>query len=162
MPRPARKFFQKRKRQGKKDEFLWLISLSDLMILLFIFFVVLFAFTYQKVKSSDLARILTVVTEGEQGKTDIEKIIKISIDNIKPFKFNLEGVGVFPNHKYIKIIWIGIKNSEIIEKISKILNDKITKSIHDTKHQKNPSLSTEKGEGRIHYTPYPSFFENIG
>ena len=67
---------------------------------------------------------------------DIEKIIKISIEDIKPFKFNLEGVGVFPNHNYIKIIWIGIKNSEILEEISKILNDKITKIIPDKKHQK--------------------------
>lgn len=70
----VRKFSQKRKLRTKKDEFLWLISLSDMMMLLFIFFVVLFAFTYQKVKNSELMRILSVITEGEQGQTDIEKI----------------------------------------------------------------------------------------
>jgi len=72
----AKKFTQKRKLSTKKDEFLWLISLSDMMMLLFIFFVVLFGFTYQKVKNSELMRILSVVTEGEQGQTDIEKIKK--------------------------------------------------------------------------------------
>ena len=35
-------------------EFLWLVSLSDLMILLFVTFVVLFAFTYKKLKDAGL------------------------------------------------------------------------------------------------------------
>ena len=51
--------------------------------------------------------------------SDIEDIIKNSISDIEPFQFNLEGVGVFPNQKFLKILWIGIKNSEILEKISK-------------------------------------------
>jgi 2'-5' RNA ligase len=67
---------------------------------------------------------------------DIENIMKSSIVGIKPFQFNLEGVGVFPNQKYIKIIWIGIKNSEILENISKIIDEKITNIIPDKKHQK--------------------------
>ena len=60
-----------RKRQPLKmkpaenDEFLWLISLSDLMILLFIFFVVLFAFTRTKIKESDLLRIVATLRNDQ-------------------------------------------------------------------------------------------------
>ncbi len=38
-------------------EFLWLVSLSDLMILLFVFFVVLFSFSYTKLDAQDFAKI---------------------------------------------------------------------------------------------------------
>ena len=66
----------------------------------------------------------------------IEDVLKNSIDGIKPFQFCLEGVGIFPNQKYIKIIWIGIKNSEIIEELSKRINHKINLIITDNKSQK--------------------------
>lgn len=51
-------------RKKKKDdpgEFLWLTSLSDLMILLFVFFVLLFSFTYKKVKQSDFKEIVATI-----------------------------------------------------------------------------------------------------
>jgi len=67
---------------------------------------------------------------------DIENIMKNSLVGIKPFQFNLEGIGVFPNQKYIKIIWIGINNSEILEKISKRINEKIYSIIPENKQQK--------------------------
>lgn len=51
------KFSQKRK-PAESDEFLWLMSLSDLMILLFIFFVVMFSFTQGKLQQSDMQRIV--------------------------------------------------------------------------------------------------------
>ncbi len=52
------------KRVRKKEdsgEFLWLTSLSDLMILLFVFFVMLFSFTYKKVKQSDFKEIVATI-----------------------------------------------------------------------------------------------------
>ena len=39
----------------------------------------------------------------------IEEIINESVIGIKPFDIVLVGTGVFPNEKYIKVIWIGIK-----------------------------------------------------
>jgi chemotaxis protein MotB len=49
----------KRKDDG---EFLWLISFSDLMILLFVFFVVLFSFAQSKLEKSDARRIATAIS----------------------------------------------------------------------------------------------------
>mgnify|MGYP000016341641 CR=1 FL=1 len=52
-----------RNRKKKEDpgEFLWLTSLSDLMILLFVFFVMLFSFTYKKVKQSDFKEVVATI-----------------------------------------------------------------------------------------------------
>jgi chemotaxis protein MotB len=43
-------------------EFLWLVSLSDLMILLFVFFVVMFSFAYKKMKQADLKQMVAEIT----------------------------------------------------------------------------------------------------
>jgi len=50
---------------------------------------------------------------------DIEKILKASTVEIKPFEIKLKGTGVFPNQNYIKVIWIGLKNTDPITKIVK-------------------------------------------
>jgi chemotaxis protein MotB len=55
-----RRYFR-RKRQGESGEFLWLMSLSDLMILLFIFFVTLYSFAAQKMKQADIMNILSAL-----------------------------------------------------------------------------------------------------
>jgi len=55
-------------------EFLWLVSLSDLMILLFILFVVLFSFTYKKMKQSDFQRAAASLRNEEVKATPIEVV----------------------------------------------------------------------------------------
>ncbi len=51
--------------EGGDDEFLWLISLSDLMILLFIFFVVLYSFAAKTVKAVDMIRLAETMRTGK-------------------------------------------------------------------------------------------------
>jgi chemotaxis protein MotB len=48
-----------------EGEFIWLISLSDLMMLLFVFFVVLFSFTFRKLSASDFQRIKVAFNADE-------------------------------------------------------------------------------------------------
>lgn len=61
---------------GGDDEFLWLVSLSDLMILLFIFFVLLFSFTYRKISALDMARIAEIMRTGKELETPADKLKK--------------------------------------------------------------------------------------
>ncbi len=60
------KKFRRARRPGRpqdsEGEFLWLVSLSDLMILLFVFFVTLFSMTYKKLSTRELDKIATAVT----------------------------------------------------------------------------------------------------
>lgn len=55
-----------KKGSGDADgEFLWLMSLSDLMILLFIFFVVLYSFAAKKLKETDYVQMLEALGNKE-------------------------------------------------------------------------------------------------
>ncbi|MFH1332160.1 MAG: RNA 2',3'-cyclic phosphodiesterase [archaeon] len=50
-------------------------------------------------------KFLGEITEqqAEKVKEELRKI------KMKKFEANLEGVGAFPNHTYIKVIWVGLK-----------------------------------------------------
>ena len=58
---------------------------------------------------------------------DIEQIMKDSVKEIEPFTLKLSGTGVFPNQNYIRVVWIGIKDAEIIETISRSIDEKLSK-----------------------------------
>jgi len=53
---------------------------------------------------------------------DISCKLKKIASNIRPFKISLSDIGIFPNNRYPKIIWIGI--SDIDEKLE-ILSSKL-------------------------------------
>lgn len=57
-------------RNARDGEFLWLVSLSDLMILLFVFFIVLFSFSYQKMSSRDFEKISGKFSGEERNTLD--------------------------------------------------------------------------------------------
>jgi len=58
---------------------------------------------------------------------EIEQIMKDSVKEIKPFTIQLKGTGVFPNQNYIRVIWIGIKEAQVIETISNSIDEKLSK-----------------------------------
>lgn len=61
-------------------EFLWLVSLSDLMILLFVFFVVLFSFSYKKMSASDLIEAVAMFNGDTDTPIDeIEEELKAAL-----------------------------------------------------------------------------------
>ena len=56
----------------------------------------------------------------------IEDILKESVSDIKPFEIILKGAGVFPNQNYIKVMWIGIENTEQLGKIANKIDEQIS------------------------------------
>lgn len=57
---------------------------------------------------------------------EIEQIMKDSVKEIKSFTIQLKGTGVFPNQNYIRVIWIGIKEAQMIETISDSIDEKLS------------------------------------
>jgi len=57
---------------------------------------------------------------------DITNITRDSVAGVKPFKIRLVGTGVFPNENYIRVVWIGIKDSEIIAEIANRIDDRLS------------------------------------
>lgn len=69
--RSRRKKFVER----NEGEFIWLISLSDLMMLLFVFFVVLFSFASKKLSAEDYYKIKSALGLEKGGKaTPVDEI----------------------------------------------------------------------------------------
>lgn len=56
----------------------------------------------------------------------IEEMIQESVKEIAPFTINVQGTGVFPNTKYIKVVWVGISQSEELKKIASSLNNQLS------------------------------------
>jgi len=67
---------------------------------------------------------------------EINDILKNATKNIQPFKIELEGMGVFPNQNYLKIIWIGIKKAEILTDITQKIDYDLNNAGHIIKVQK--------------------------
>jgi len=57
---------------------------------------------------------------------EIKGIMAESVKGIEPFKIKFKGLGVFPNQKYLRVIWIGIEEPSKIEKIARNLDEKLS------------------------------------
>ena len=55
----------------------------------------------------------------------IEDIMKKAVAGTRPFEVGLKGTGAFPNMNYIKVVWVGLVNSDPLAEISKFLNDEM-------------------------------------
>lgn len=64
---------------------------------------------------------------SEDKIEEIKKVIKDSVEKIKPFKIVLEGTGVFPNQNYIKVIWVGIKGVDQVRIIADTIDEKLSR-----------------------------------
>jgi 2'-5' RNA ligase len=53
----------------------------------------------------------------------IETIIRDAVKGIEPFTIRLQGTGVFPNQKNIRVIWIGIEDGNIPGTIASTIDE---------------------------------------
>jgi len=53
---------------------------------------------------------------------EIKQIMRAAVKEITPFTMKLNGTGVFPNNNYVRVIWIGIKETQILETIVKTID----------------------------------------
>jgi len=68
---------------------------------------------------------LTLKFLGDTDESLIDPITTILTDAAKttaPFQLSLQGTGVFPNEKYIRVIWIGMTATDIITPLAKYID----------------------------------------
>lgn len=76
------------------------------------------------VESQNIHITLKFLGDVHQDKVNqIEETIKKSTEGMEPFKIKLIGTGVFPNKNYIRVIWIGIKDTEKLATIAKNIDE---------------------------------------
>lgn len=86
---------------------------------------------------------------------DIERIMKESVHDIKPFSIVLKGTGVFPNQQYMKVLWIGIIDNGVIGTIAQRIDGKLEQLGFSREHREfSPHLTigrvkTAKNKDRL-------------
>lgn len=88
---------------------------------------------------------ITLKFLGDTDETSIDAIeqsMKESVKDIKPFPITLRGTGVFPNKNYIKVLWIGIIDTGVIETIAHAIDNSLSLlGFHKEKRGFSPHLT---------------------
>lgn len=73
---------------------------------------------------------------------EIHEVMKRSFEDFGKFEVHLKGVGVFPNLRYIRVIWVGIeKNKETISEMQKALDRNIAELGFERERRFDPHLT---------------------
>ncbi|ADD09135.1 2'-5' RNA ligase [Aciduliprofundum boonei T469] len=101
---------------------------------------------------------ITLKFLGEIEEKLIEKIKKIVEEcKVDKFKISLQGVGFFPNERYIRVIWIGIDGYEPIVKMAKCIDEKLSKLGFEREKGYVPHLTVARAKGRVSIMNYDRF-----
>lgn len=78
------------------------------------------------VEPKNIHLTLKFLGDTDENQIDaIEQIIRESVKDITPFPLTLKGTGVFPNERYLKVIWVGIINGDNLATIAKSIDEKL-------------------------------------
>jgi 2'-5' RNA ligase len=78
------------------------------------------------VEPENIHLTLKFLGDTEENQIDaIEQILKESVVGATPFSLTLRGTGVFPNERYLKVLWIGIVDGDILTRIARSLDEKL-------------------------------------
>ncbi|MCK9152492.1 RNA 2',3'-cyclic phosphodiesterase [Methanobacterium alcaliphilum] len=84
---------------------------------------------------------------NEEKLNEISNIISQKVENFNPFDLLIEGVGVFPSLRYIRVIWLGTKNIDSFSDIQKELDDEFIKLGFDKERSYIPHLTIGRLKG---------------
>jgi 2'-5' RNA ligase len=78
------------------------------------------------VEPENIHLTLKFLGDTTEDKIDaISHVIEESVENIKPFMLTLKGTGVFPNEKYVKVIWVGIVDGDNLSRIAQSIDERL-------------------------------------
>ena len=100
------------------------------------------------VEPENIHLTLKFLGDTDESKIDaIEQIIRESVKGITPFPLTLRGTGVFPNERYLKVLWVGIVDGDILAKIARSIDEKLV-PLGFTKEQRGYSAHLTIGRVR--------------
>ncbi|MEE9223900.1 MAG: RNA 2',3'-cyclic phosphodiesterase [Thermoplasmata archaeon] len=86
--------------------------------------------TNAQVKLVDLENThLTLKFLGNTSENHVPEIVNImegSIEGMAPFSISFKATGAFPSLNHMKVVWIGVQNTDGMRSISDFLNDELT------------------------------------
>jgi len=101
---------------------------------------------------------ITLKFLGEIEEKMVDDVKKIVEDcKGERFKISLQGIGFFPNERYIKVIWVGVEGYEPIVKMAKCIDEKLSKLGFEREKNYVPHLTVARAKGRISIRDYDEF-----
>lgn len=87
---------------------------------------------------------------GEIPDTDVARIISaLSGIKFQPFEIKVEGIGVFPNEKYVRVIWLGAKDAERLKRLAEDIENAIKHLGYRQDRPFSPHLTIARVRGKI-------------
>lgn len=63
----------------------------------------------------------------EEKAEQIVRAVETKVQNYAPFEISIKGVGVFPNTRYIRVVWLGVEDSEPFSKLQMAMDEDFKK-----------------------------------
>ncbi len=63
----------------------------------------------------------------EEKTEEIISAVKGKVQNYEPFELSIKDVGVFPNPRYIRVLWLGVEDPEPFSKLQRDLDENFVK-----------------------------------
>lgn len=100
------------------------------------------------VESENLHFTLKFFGDITQEKTnEISSVIEEKLKNYEPFSISLDGIGVFPTLRYIRVIWIGTKQHDSFSKMQQDLDEEFMKMDYSKERSYTPHLTIGRLKG---------------
>ncbi len=82
---------------------------------------------------------------------DMVEEIGAAVEECKPepFTIRLRGIGFFPNENYIRVVWIGVENPEVLENLMRCIDTRLSRLGFKRERSYVPHLTVARVKGRI-------------
>lgn len=115
------------------------------------------------VETENLHCTLKFFGEIDEDKVnDIIKVIENKIENHEPFKVNIKKSGVFPNERYIRVLWLGMEDVEPFSNLQKDLDEEFVKMGFKKERSYVPHLTIGRVKGAKNKAELLSKLKDLG
>ncbi len=115
------------------------------------------------VETENLHCTLKFFGEIDENKlNEIIEAIEGKIKNHEPFKINIKKTGVFPNERYIRVLWLGMENIEPFTNLQKDLDEDFVKMGFKKERSYKPHLTIGRVKGAKNKAELLSKLQDIG
>ena len=100
------------------------------------------------VETENLHCTLKFFGEIDDNKlNNVIKTIENKIKNHEPFKINIKKTGVFPNERYVRVLWLGLEDFEPFSNLQKDLDEDFVKMGFKKERSYTPHLTIGRVKG---------------
>lgn len=115
------------------------------------------------VETENLHCTLKFFGEIDDNKlNDIIEVIENKIRNHEPFKLSIKKTGVFPNERYIRVLWLGMEDVEPFSNLQKDLDEDFVKMGFKKERSYVPHLTIGRVKGAKNKTELLSRLKDLG